>query len=231
MKDSDRKAMVCWLPICWLLVWAMIGVGPAHADIQNCNGTWTNQSCEMPSAPGDNQVITEKPESTLSPEETLAEDKRKLVRDTNSRVEHLRRNFGVNLDLTSIERYCKDPDTSLANCKSRLFEIDQRVIQAQLELESARAKSIAQEPVTNPNSGNQINDNSSNTTIVEQTDYQQNLAVGRNPRQIITNDGIKDRDSFYNRPRDYYGIPSTGLPKQSKREAAATIHYPTATTK
>lgn len=100
-----------------------IFISVCYADLNNCNGTWTNKPCD-----GLSRVPEEKKENTSDPDKSKKES---LLHDLRMLSLESRRDYEIRYDISLTERTCKYTD---------LVECDKAIKAAQRDLQELKTK-------------------------------------------------------------------------------------------
>jgi hypothetical protein len=102
-------------------------------ESSDCGGILSNVPCESRLTPVARSPIPVSPAQQLS-------KKKLLLHDLTMTSLRARREFGIRVDLSKAEEICRNPSTSLDDCRSEVTRIDDRITQ-QCAVEAAVAAS------------------------------------------------------------------------------------------
>jgi hypothetical protein len=143
-------------------VLAAFFVSPAHADLVNCNGVWTNRACDNTASAA---RLVENPARERSPQEVALEEKRRLIDALELASLRARRSGALDYDINVTRNICESVKTTLDDCREAVLErqrqINSAVALARSEGQDARAarrEEISEEP------------SSTNVTVIDDRD-------------------------------------------------------------
>lgn len=99
---------------------ALLSTCPAFAELYECNGTWTNRSCESEAS----TVIAERPLQQRSQEQVDRDQKKLWIHSIESKLFEARREFGIEIDITAVHSTCSEQSSSLIECRKEIDEIE-----------------------------------------------------------------------------------------------------------
>lgn len=115
----------------------------APAEIESCNGVWTNRGCESPAEPHKPALSVEPP---AEPDDRDRSEMRRLYHDLDMRRLEARRKFNVQLEIGQALERCIGARAALEACRetTALLEekLTQRIADAQLLQEQKRTNEL-----------------------------------------------------------------------------------------
>lgn len=127
MKSGIRNLRtLTYLGIGTFSYFLLVIVHPIQAEIRNCGGTWTNQACPD-STP---LAILDEVESPPSPVEDPIQQSRKrsALHDLITKNINAKKENGIGVDTSEVERSCLDQTTELKSCLSQITEVEDRLL-------------------------------------------------------------------------------------------------------
>jgi hypothetical protein len=102
----------------------------AHAEIHDCDGTWTNKPCK--DAPL--KKLSEQHAVPRSPQEVDREQRESWLTDLSLRRTDISRKYGVDIDISDVQAACRRPSQSPEACHALIDKkyalMDRRVDEA-----------------------------------------------------------------------------------------------------
>lgn len=151
------------------------------AELTNCSGVWTNKSCSVPQTATINEINNSSVKNQHSKEKAELAQKELWLKDLELSSLKLKREHKVSVDYKTASLLCKDPATSLLDCRKAVSAAEKEIEDRKLEIaklkvqqelikqDLAQQEIVKQDTVQNkPSSNNQfliLQQNQISTTV------------------------------------------------------------------
>ena len=112
------------------------------AQVNNCDGVWSNLPCDAAKAPQNPVKIVPKDESKPVQSKELSQ-KKSLLHELNMKKIEAERYYKLRYDITNIENYCLIPEVSVEKCQEKVEQLADKIDQRVASLEVIRAQNRA----------------------------------------------------------------------------------------
>lgn len=181
------------------------------AELSNCSGIWTNKSCSVPQASTISETSSNSVKNQRSKQEVEKAQKELWLKDLELSSLKLRREHKVLVDYKTASLLCKDPATSLLDCRKAISSAEREIEDRKLEIaklkvqqelikqDSAQKELVTQNTVNKSDSDNQfliLQQNQTSTTVIDR-----NVNHHRYDEHRIDRDRIKRLDGRNKEPK------------------------------